>query len=160
MNMNKLKQVLKWYFCDSASVLGLRSNYYTILNTAYGSMPYMENESLLGNLKKVHEHRLIHQAVNELTREQYRYLEALYYDEYQVRYPPTIRIVFKERTGLALCLHDNLKELLELCMKHRHHSLSPEEERQLTELQSKTDATYQKLHKQLQYNHYIMKLGK
>lgn len=158
--MNRLKRFLKWYYNDSAAVLGLRSNYYTILNTAYGSMPFMENESLLGNLKKVHEHRLIHQALSELDRTQFRYLSALYYDEYQIQYPLVIKHVFNEKTGLALCLFTDLKELLTLCVKHRQKCLEPNEERTLNQLIKSTDELYSKLHKQLQYNSYIMKLGK
>lgn len=159
MNIGKLKRFLKWYFNDSASVLGLRSNYYTILNTAYGSMPYMENESLLGSLKRIHEHRLIHQALAELDRSQFRHFEALYLDEYQHRYPLIIKNVFKEKTGLALCLSFDLKELSELCVKFRHKSLSPQEETTLNCLINLTNTTYTKIHKQLQYNPYIIKLG-
>lgn len=159
MNLNKLKRFLKWYFNDSASVLGLRSNYYTILNTAYGSMPYMENDSLIGSLKRVGEHRLVHQALAELQRYEFRRLEAIYLDEYQNKYPLIIKNVFREKTGLALCLAFDMKELLELCIKFRHKSLSPIEERTLNSLIELTNTTYLKLHKQLQYSPYIVKLG-
>lgn len=159
MNITRLKRFLKWYFNDSASVLGLRSNYYTILNTAYGSIPYVENDSLLGSLKKIREHRLIHQALQELDRANFRQFEALYLDEYQNHYPLIIKNVFKDKTGLALCLSFDMKELMDLCVKYRHKSLSDKEQLELNKLVELTDITYQKLHKRLQYSQYIVKLG-
>lgn len=158
--MTKLKRYLIWFHNDSASVLGMRSNYFTILNTAYGSMPFMENESLLGNLKKIREHRLVYQAMRDLDRTQIRYLSALYQDEYQSKYPLVIKHVFYEKTGLALCLAYDMKELLDLCVKHRQKCLSPEEDKQLTQLIELTNEVYTKLHKRLQYNPHIMELGK
>ena len=160
MNINRLKKFLRWYFNDSASVLGMRSNYYTILNTAYGSIPYMENDSLIGSLGKIREHRLIYQCLIDLDRSQFRHLEALYLDEYQMRYPLIIKNVFSDKTGLALCLHYNMKELMDLCIKFRHKSLSPEEDRTLNNLKELTNQTYIKIHKQLQFNPYIVELGK
>ena len=160
MNMSKLKRYLKWWHNDSASVLGMRSNYYTILNTMYGQIPYMENESLIGSLPKIREHRLIYQALSELNQTQLRQLAALYYDEYQIKYPPTIKHVFKEQTGLALTLSYDMKELLDLCSKFIHKSLSPIEERTLNQLIELTKETYLKLHKQLRYNKFIVELGK
>lgn len=159
MRRDKVKQYLRWYFNDSAAVLGMRSNYYTILNTAYGQIPYTENDSLLGSLKKIGDHRKIHQALMSLDRCQIRYLNALYLDEYQSKYPKIIKNVFNEKTGLALCLFYDMEMLLDLCTKFRHQSLSSQEEIELNKLMELTETTYQKLHKQLTYNHYIMELS-
>jgi hypothetical protein len=158
--MNRLKRYLKWFHNDSASVLGMRSNYFTILNTAYGSMPFTENESIMGNLKKIREHRLVYQAMRDLDRTQIRYLSAIYQDEYQNKYPLVIKHVFYDKTGLALCLSYDMKELMDLCVKHRQQALSPEEAITLNKLITITDEVYAKLHKALQYNSYIMELNK
>jgi hypothetical protein len=158
VQIEKLKKYLKWYFCDSAVVLGQRSNYYTILNTAYGSAPAVDNEGLLGSLKKIAQHRRLWQAMTSIPQYQVRQLSALYLDEYQNRYPLIIKRVFNEKTGLALCLSYDLEELLQLCMKHRHENLTAPEKAALDKLIRLTDETYDKLHKQLQYNQYLATL--
>jgi hypothetical protein len=163
LQLDKLKRYLKWYFCDSGPVLGQRSNYYTILNTAYGSTPSVDNEGIVGSLNKIGKHRLLHQAILTLDRKEIRYLYALYLDEYQYKYPLIIKNIFKERTGLALCLVPDpdgkqLAVLLDLCVKHRHQSLSKLEEQTLNQLIELTNKVYQRLHHYLQYNPFILKL--
>lgn len=156
--MPKLKKYLSWFFNDSASVLGCRSNYFSLINTSYGSVPSTDNSALLGSLSKIGQHRKILQALQTLDRSQYRQLSALYLEEYQHQYPMIIKQVFQEKTGLAFTLFYNLEELLQLCTKHRHQSLSKEEEKALQQLISLTELTYQKLHKQLQYHQCLQGL--
>lgn len=159
MDIIKLKANIKWFLNDCHHYLGMRSNYYTILNTQYGSIPFMENDGLIGNLPQIHKHRLIYQALYSLQPHKYRYLQALYNAEYQPKYPPIIRAIFADKTGLALCLHADIHKLLDLCTKSRHNDLNTAKDiKELNDLISLTDAIYTKLHKELQYNPYLKQI--
>lgn len=161
MQIDILKKHISWYFNQSQSVLGCRSNWYVVLNSLGGSRTVSDNsDGIIVNLKGIRRHRLIHQALLALPPEQYRYIQALYDDEYKNKYPPTIRAVFEEKTGLALCMHDNLKDLNNLCSKSVHKSLNTMESVTLTQYHRNVNTTYEQTHEFLKFNEYIIKLQK
>src|ERR1017187_4277142 len=132
-NIYKVRREVDWYFNCSDSAMGLGSNWYTVLNGDMGSRSSTNPETIIFHLKDIRKHRRIWQALDQLPRTEFRYLMALYCDEYKDKYSIIIRDIFKEKTGLALCLFSDLDLLMKIARNHPH-KLSPLQNEILTKL--------------------------
>jgi hypothetical protein len=150
---------LKWYINDSACDLGFRSTFGAFLKGMFvpGQQLYTEVFYTDALLKKITKHRKMHKVISQLTRSQYRYLIALYADEYQHTYPRAVRLVFENQTGLALCLipstaqtpkqqQKEVSDLITLCQKHTNQELQGKEQSQFQQFIEQVNIEYDTLH--------------
>lgn len=149
--MVQVKRDIRWFINDSQTALGLHSAYSAFENAmnSPGHVLFVCPEYTDATLKQISRHRKIYKAVMQLPHDQYRYLQAMYCDEYQPKYPLIIKGIFKEKTGLLFCLHNDMHELLKLCENYRHKSMTPNQEARLKGLIMHTDKVYEKLHHHL-----------
>src|ERR1017187_8603086 len=123
--------------------MGISSGYFAMINSS-GSHPSTNPENICNYLKEIAKHRKIWQALNQLSQPEYRQLTALFDESYQDKYSIIIRDIFKDKTGLALCLFNDLPLLMKLAKRYPN-KLSPLEHDMLTKLRQLTDITYDNL---------------
>jgi hypothetical protein len=125
VKIDRVKKMIDWYFNVSESAMGISSGFYAMINSSPGNQLSTNPENIIHFLPKIRKHRKIHQALLELSKEDYRRITALYVESYQQRYPKIIKQIFAERTGLALCLSYDLEALLKLASCWYHKSMTP-----------------------------------
>jgi hypothetical protein len=96
----------------------------------------------------ISKHRKIHKSLLLLSKEEYRFLRALYEDDYQSLFPKEIKSVFQNKTGLALCLSNN-PDLVIICKKFRQSVASQQEKEQISNLINKCNIIYFQIHQKL-----------
>lgn len=144
-----VEKQIDWYFNCSQADMGISSNWYAMIN-ASSTTPSDPPDSVIHYLPAIRKHRKIHNALQALTAEEFRYFCAIYQEDYQSKYPRMIKLAFTEKTGLVLCLYQGKPEkLLDLCSKYRHSSLSPEETAIFNELQARTSILYHNIHQKI-----------
>src|ERR1017187_7889218 len=117
-NFDRAKKAVDWYLNQSEGAMGICSNWFATTNTNPGAQSAVNPETIIFYLKDIRKHRKIHQALMQLTREEYRMFTAIYSDEYKKKYPAIIKVMFNDKssdpkmanhpsiTGLAMCLCD------------------------------------------------------
>lgn len=162
LNYNRAKKAVDWYINMSESAIGICSNWFATTNTNPGSQSAINPETIIYYLKDIKKHRHIHQALKQLTKEEYRMFTAIYDDEYKKKYPSLIKNLFGDRssepkmatqpsiTGLALCLCDDFEWLLKTATKKNEGSvLSDSDHDRLQKLKELTNKTHEELHTKL-----------
>jgi hypothetical protein len=147
--LKEITQIIKyidWYINISESAMGISSSFYAMVNSSPGKPPSVNPEKIIFFLPKIRKHRIIHKALQDLSKEDLRKISALYSDDYKNSFPVIIRNVFEDKIGLALCLFYDMDKLESLCLKHRHKSLSTEEDKILNDLIKLTKNEYDRLH--------------
>ena len=146
MDIHRIKRQIDWYFNTSASAMGISSGYYAMINGAERSPSGVNSEPVIHFIHKITKHRKIHKALLNLDKNQYRQLTAIYVDDYQSKYPLVIKNIFKEKTGLLLCLTYDLPKMLTLCTKYRQKTMSDTERLSFNTIISSVDMQYDALH--------------
>ena len=147
-NINKVRRDMTWYWNCSDAALGISSNWFTVLNGDMGSRSSTNPENVIHHLKDIRRHRKLWQALSKLSRIEYRQLTALFDETLQDKYPFNVRDIFKDKTGLALCLFSDYDLLKEIGKKHPN-KLSGLQHEILTQLKILTDLTYDNLLKKV-----------
>lgn len=140
----QIEKDIIWYLNDSDAAMGYSSNWFATINTST-CIPATAPEPPINFLKAIARHRKIHNLLKHLERYHYRYIQALYLDDYQSKYPPLIRIIFKETTGLALCLFYDQRLLERLCRSQRHNTICGDEAALLIGFRQQVDAEFVRL---------------
>jgi hypothetical protein len=151
LNIDRAKKAIDWFFNVSESQMGIGSNWFATTNTNTGDHASINPESIIFRLKAIRQHRQIWQALAQLSSREYRMITALYDDDYQTKYPPIVKKIFKEKTGLALCLIDDMSinQFLKMAEADRHGTLTDLQRETLSKLKDLTNMTYDNLHVKL-----------
>ena len=149
--MDKLIRELVWFCNESETAMGYKSSYNSFLQQMYspGHQAYTETIYTDKLLKVIARHRIMYQAVHQLTSQQYQFVNALYLDENQAKYPKSIKLIFEKQTGIAISLHPDPKELNEQCSKFLHQSLQPHNLFLFNQFKNQVEYQYNLLHDQL-----------